>query len=104
MSRVIDKTLDEARLPKETLLLGIYQAGIEGCQKEDGRQASAALVELIGALNFEYEEASMGLFRLYEYCLRQIQGKRFGEVATILAELRDAWTEALQEKGALASA
>ena len=104
MSRVIDKTLDEARLPKETLLLGIYQAGIEGCQKEDGRQASAALVELIGALNFEYEEASMGLFRLYEYCLRQIQGKRFGEVATILADLRDAWTEALQEKGALASA
>ena len=104
MSPVTAKAIDQITVPRETLLLGIYEAGIEGCQKQDGRQTSAALVELIGALNFEYEEASMGLFRLYEYCLRQIQGKRFGEVATILADLRDAWTEALQEKGALASA
>ena len=102
MSPVIEKSLNE--IPKETLLLGIYEAGIEGCQKQDGRQASAALVELIGALNFDYEEASMGLFRLYDYCLRQVREKKFNEVARILADLRDAWTEALQQTGALVSA
>ena len=102
MSPLIEKTLNE--VPRETLLLGIYEAGIEGCQQQDSRQASAALVELIGALNFEYEEASMGLFRLYDYCLRQVRDKKFSEVAQILADLRDAWTEALQRNGALVSA
>ena len=102
MSPIIEKTLNE--IPKETLLLGIYEAGIEGCQKQDVRQASAALVELIGALNFDYEEASMGLFRLYDYCLRQVREKKFNEVAQILADLRDTWTEALHQRGALAIA
>jgi len=100
----IESAVKEINLPKETLLLGIYEAGIEGCQKQDSRQASAALVELIGALNFDYEEASMGLFRLYDYCLRQVREKKFNEAAQILADLRDAWTEALQQNGALASA
>ena len=104
MSPVTAKAIDEITVPKETLLLGIYEAGIEGCQKHDVRQASAALVELIGALNFDYEEASMGLFRLYDYCLRQVREKKFNEVAQILAGLRDAWTEALQQTGALAIA
>ena len=104
MSPVTAKAIDQITVPKETLLLGIYEAGIEGCQKQDGRQTSAALVELIGALNFEYEEASMGLFRLYDYCLRQVRDKKFTEVAQILADLRDAWTEALQRNGALVSA
>jgi hypothetical protein len=104
MSPVTAKAIDQITVPRETLLLGIYEAGIEGCQKQDGRQTSAALVELIGALNFEYEEASMGLFRLYDYCLRQVRDRKFTEVAQILADLRDAWTEALQQNGALVSA
>lgn len=82
-------------LSQDTLLLGLYEAAIEGCQKQDERQISAAIAELIGALDFTYEEAAFGLFRLYDYCLRKVKGGEFGEVAGILAELRDAWTDAL---------
>ena len=98
MTRTVD-------LGQDTLLLGLYEAAIEGCQKRDGRQISAAIVELIGALDFTYEEAAFGLFRLYDYCLRRVKGEEFGEVAGILAELRDTWTDALTATpaGAVAS-
>jgi flagellar protein FliS len=91
------------QLGQDTLLLGLYEAAIEGCQKLDTRQSSAAIVELIGALDFTYEDAAFGLFRLYDYCLRQIKGGEFGEVAGIMAELRDAWTNALAPATAVAS-
>ena len=78
------------------ILLGLYQYGIEGCLEGNARQVSAVLVELIGALNFDYEEISNGLFRIYDYCLRLVKAGKLGDVAGILEELRDAWSEALQ--------
>lgn len=75
------------------LLLQVYEYGIVGCLKRDEKQVSAALVELIDALNFEQEEIAAGLFKLYDYCLRIVKKGNYDEVLTIITELRDTWTK-----------
>ncbi|OGB98536.1 hypothetical protein A2V82_02385 [candidate division KSB1 bacterium RBG_16_48_16] len=81
----------------EQLLLTLYDQAILGCKKQDEGKASSALARLIDALNFEYAEISAGLFRLYEYALRMVRQKNFGQALPILTELRQTWTEAIQK-------
>jgi flagellin-specific chaperone FliS len=52
------------------------------------------LIELMGSLNFEYEETATRLYRLYEYCQRCIFQKKFDEALHIITELRNAWAQA----------
>jgi flagellin-specific chaperone FliS len=55
---------------------------------------SRVLIELMGALNFEYEDISTRLYRLYEYCQRLVFQRKYDEALHIIKELRDSWAKA----------
>jgi len=75
------------------LVLKAYDVALEGCHEHDADKVGKAVVELIASLNFEYRDVAMGLFRLYDYCLRRARAGDFQAVATILAELRETWAQ-----------
>jgi len=79
------------------LLIKVYDVAILSCKKRDMEKASKAIVELISALNFDYEEISLGLFRLYQYCLDRIKQGEFEESIRILEGLRESWTQVRQK-------
>ena len=81
------------------VLLQLYDFAIAGCVARDARRASAPLVELIAALDFDHEEIAGGLYRLYEYALREVKAQRFEPAHRVLAELRSAWQQALGAPG-----
>jgi flagellin-specific chaperone FliS len=85
-------------LSKGQLLLTVYDIAITGCQQQDGSKAMRAVSELISALNFEYQEIAVGLFRLYQYVNDQLQKKNFTEPLYLLRELRDTWATALMQQ------
>lgn len=86
-----------AGLSPVQLLIRVFDVAIVSCTRGDRQRLRQALVQLISSLNFEYHEISLGSFRLYTYCLRQMQMGRFDEVKTILTGLRDAWVQAEQQ-------
>lgn len=74
----------------------LYGIAIQAIKKNDVGLAVRAINELIAALNFEYQEVALSLYRLYQYakhCLRQ--GKN-DDAAEVLIELRSAWAEAFK--------
>lgn len=80
------------------LLLKVYDFTILNCKKNDLAKASKGLVELISALNFDYAEMCLGLFRLYQYCMDRIKVGEFDEATEILQDLRDSWSETLPSR------
>ena len=76
------------------LLIRLYDVAVVSCARKDRQRLNQALVQLIGSLNFEYAEISLGSYRLFNYCLRQARMGRFDEVKAILTALRDAWVQA----------
>jgi len=48
-------------MSQQQMLLQLYDFAVAGCVARDGRKATAAIVELIAALNFDYEEIATGL-------------------------------------------
>ncbi|MBM2816196.1 MAG: Flagellar protein FliS [Ignavibacteria bacterium] len=76
---------------KEKIILKMYDLFIVSCKRNDVQKMSRVLIELMGALNFEYEETSTRLYRLYEYCQRCIFQKKFDEALHIITELRNTW-------------
>ena len=86
------------------LLIKAYDAEITACNRRDESKASTVLVELIDSLNFDYAEIANSLFRLYDYCMREIKRGNFDVTLKVLKELRETWlqvqenvqTEALQ--------
>ncbi|MFQ5830261.1 MAG: flagellar protein FliS [Candidatus Methylomirabilia bacterium] len=86
-------TLTQGMTPQQ-VLLQLYDFAIAGCVARDTRRASAALVELIAALDFTYEDIAQGLYRLYEYALREIKAERYEAPLGILRELRETWQRA----------
>ncbi len=81
-------------MSQQQMLLQLYDFAIAGCLAQDYRKASAAIVELIAALNFNYEEIAAGLYRLYEYALREVKARRYEAAHRVLSGLRDAWAQA----------
>lgn len=79
---------------KEKIILKMYELFIVSAKRKDIQKMSKVLIELMGALNFEYEETSTRLYRLYEYCQRCIFQKNFDEALYIIQEMRDAWAKA----------
>ncbi|MCH7783654.1 flagellar protein FliS [candidate division KSB1 bacterium] len=77
------------------LLLKVYDFTILNCKKNDVTKASKGLVELISALNFDYAEMCLGLFRLYQYCMDRIKVGEFDEATEILQGLRESWAKTL---------
>lgn len=76
------------------LLIKAYDAGITACNRKDEHKASAVLTELIDSLNFDYAEIANSLFRLYEYCMREVKRGNFDVTLKILKELRETWVQA----------
>jgi len=76
------------------LVTKVYDLAILNCKKKDMVKASKAIVELISALKFEYEEISISLFQLYQYCLDQIKKEEYDDAIDILTGLRESWVEA----------
>lgn len=72
----------------------LYSIAILACKKNDKTLAIKAITELIVGLNFEYEEISTGLFRLYQYSKDCIRRDDMNEAIHVLEELRSTWAEA----------
>lgn len=83
---------------KEKVILKMYDLFIVSCKRKDTNKMSRVLIELMGALNFEYEETSTRLYRLYEYCQRCVFQKKYDEAMHIIQELRSSWAEAFDLK------
>ncbi len=79
---------------KEKIILKMYDLFIVSCKRKDTHKMSKVLIELMGALNFEYEDTSTRLYRLYEYCQRCVFQKKYDEALEIIRELRDTWAKA----------
>jgi flagellin-specific chaperone FliS len=72
----------------------LYSIAILACKKKDTSLAQKAISELIVGLNFEHEEISTGLFRLYEYSKECIRKGNTNEAVRVLEELRSTWAQA----------
>ncbi len=78
----------------EQLILKIYDITIISIKKGDKQRATRAITELIGSLNFDYQEMALGLFRLYRYAQEKIRKGEKSEPLMIMEELRNAWATA----------
>jgi flagellin-specific chaperone FliS len=79
---------------KEKIILKMYDLFLVSCKRNDVTKMGKVLVELMGALNFEFEETATRLYRLYEYCQRCVFQKKFDEAYHIISELRISWARA----------
>lgn len=79
------------------LILIVYDVALAACGRRDAVRARRAITELIAAMNFDYEEIAVPLFRLYEYCLNAIGSGSFHEASKILRQLKEAWETALRQ-------
>lgn len=75
------------------LVVMAYNLAITACEQEDFARATKAISVLRDALNFDYPEVSIGLFRLYQWCLDCIRQGDYKSVTSSLTELRDAWAQ-----------
>lgn len=75
----------------EKLILMLYDLGIKSCRKEDRQKAAQVIVELIGALNFEYKEMALRFYELYRFALDHIHKNSFKEPLMVFEGLKDAW-------------
>ncbi len=76
------------------LVVMAYDLAIRACEQEDYTRATKAISVLRDALNFDYGDAAIGLFRLYQWCLDCIRAQNYLEAARTLKDLRDAWSTA----------
>ncbi len=78
------------------LILKLYDLVIISIRKKDFPKANLVLTELIAALDFEYQEESLGLFKLYRYCQDCLYKGETQMPLQIMRELRDTWAEAFE--------
>jgi len=76
------------------LVVMAYDVAIRACEKNDFEKAAKTIGLLQNALDFDYPEVSLGLFRLYQWCLECLRRGDFGSAASTLLELRAAWRKA----------
>jgi hypothetical protein len=69
----------------------LYRAGIEGCQTRNAGLVRQVLMQLIGMLNFRYQDAAARLFEVYDDCLEQVQRRQFDVPQRVLESLEAAF-------------
>ncbi len=79
---------------REKIILKSYDLFIVSGKRNDSVKMGRILTELINALNFEYDEPAMRLYRLYEYCQTCISQGRISEAIDIVQNLRTTWAQA----------
>jgi flagellin-specific chaperone FliS len=72
----------------------LYDTAILGCKKNNTVLAQNAITELVVGLNFEYQDISVGLYRLYQYAKHCIRNGKMDEAIRVLEELRSTWVKA----------
>lgn len=75
------------------LVVMAYDLAIQSCERKDFEKATRAISVLRDALNFEYQDVALGLFRLYQWCLDCIRQGDYNSAISALSELRDAWVQ-----------
>lgn len=85
------------------LLVKVYDIAIESCHRQDRKRASKAIVELINALNFEYEETANRFYGIYEFCMREIKAGKYDIALDLLQSLRNSWVEAAAQNPEIAN-
>jgi flagellin-specific chaperone FliS len=70
-----------------------YDLAIRACERKDFEKAVKTIGGLRDALNFDYPEISLGLYRLYQWCLDCIRSGDYLSASKTLQELRAAWKE-----------
>lgn len=75
------------------LVVMAYDLAIQSCEREDFEKATKAISVLRDALNFEYQDVALGLFRLYQWCLDCIRQGDYKSAISALSELRGAWVQ-----------
>ena len=73
------------------LVIMAYDLAIRACEQKDFEKAVKTIGVLRDALNFDVPEVSVGLFRLYQWCLDAIRSGDYETPIHTLKELRDAW-------------
>ncbi len=73
-------------------ILRLYDEGIAACLARDAPRAVEVVMALIAALNFEYREAAGRFFALYDFCLDNLEARRFDRPLRVLRALKEAWT------------
>ena len=80
----------------EQLISYIYDAVISACHQKDQDRVLRGLMMLVQALNHDYQEVAMPLFKLYQYCLERARRNDFSEVEELMAGVRSAWVESMK--------
>ena len=73
------------------LVIMTYDLAIRACEQQDFAKAAKTISALRDALDLDYPEVSVGLFRLYQWCLDCIRKSDYASAITTLTELRCAW-------------
>ena len=73
------------------LVIMTYDLAIRACEQQDFAKAAKTISALRDALDLDYPEVSVGLFRLYQWCLDCIRKNDYASATTTLRELRTAW-------------
>jgi flagellin-specific chaperone FliS len=73
------------------LVVMAYDVAIQACEQVDHARAIQAVSLLRDALNFDYPEAAVGLFRLYQWTLECLRARNYPGALAVLKPLREAW-------------
>jgi flagellin-specific chaperone FliS len=73
------------------LVVMAYDVAIQACEQNDFERAVKAISVLRDALDFDYQEIAVGLFRIYQFCLDCLRKGDFPQAMGYLKELREAW-------------
>ena len=82
------------------LVLLLYDHVINCLKKSDMEGASKGIVELMGSLDFDYQEVSGRLFSLYEYCLDLVKNREFNQACNVITDMRHMWATAISKMAA----
>ena len=85
----------------EKLISLLYDLGSKSCRAKDRQKAGKVLVELIAALNFEYDEIATGFFDLYRYALDEVNKDEFENALVVFEGLNDVWKSAVMNNPAI---
>lgn len=75
------------------LVVMAYDLAIQSCERKDFEKATRAISVLRDALNFDYQDIALGLFRVYQWSLDCIRQGDYQSAISALSELRDAWAQ-----------
>ncbi len=73
------------------LVVMAYDVAIQACEQQNFSRAVQAVTALRDALDFDYADVALGLFRLYQWTLDCIRSGDYAEALKTLRSLREAW-------------